>query len=120
VLRELDAQTKPVLRVMNKADLLTPEKRRHSREDADGIYVSALKDTGIAELLAKIDALVTEDPVVRWKLRIPQSEGKILAQVEGETKILSRAFRGEEVQLEVQGPQSYLRGLEKFKAGKKK
>src|SRR3954469_14171867 len=115
VLRELEAQTKPVLRVRNKVDLLSAEQRVAQRKDAGLIYVSALKGTGLNELMEKIDATLTEDPVVQMKLSIPQSEGKMLAQVEAKTNILSREFKGEEVRLEVEGPQSYLRELEKFK-----
>ncbi len=119
VLRELEAQNKPVLRVMNKADLLTAEQRSRMREDAATIYVSALKGTGLAELLEKIDALLTEDPLVRMKLRVPQSEGRVLAQLEATTKILSRKFTGGDVQMEVQGPESYLRGLGKFRVSER-
>jgi GTP-binding protein HflX len=115
VLRELEVGNKPVLRVMNKVDLLSAEQKMLLRKDESSIYVSALKGTGLEELAKKIDAALTEDPVVRMKLRVPQSEGKMLAQVESKTKVLSRAFRGEEVHLEVQGPQSYLRELEKFR-----
>ena len=57
---------------------------------------------------------------MRWLDWESVAEGKILAQVEAKTNILSRVFRGEDVHLEVQGPESYLRGMEKFKAGKKK
>src|SRR5438270_10243634 len=115
VLRELEVGNKPLLRVMNKADLLSAEQKMLLRKDESSIYVSALKGTGLEELAKKIDSALTEDPVVRMTLRVPQSEGKMLAQVESKTKILSREFRGEEVHLEVQGPQSYLRELERFR-----
>jgi hypothetical protein len=48
------------------------------------------------------------------QLLIPQSEGKVLAQIEAKTHVLSRTFRGGNVHLEVQGPESYLRNLERF------
>ena len=112
VLKELETQDKPTLRVMNKVDLL-PANERKANAGAT-LYVSALKGMGLKELLEKIDVTLTDDPIVRMKLRVPQGEGKVLAQVEANTKILSRAFKGDEVHLDVQGPQSYLRGLEKF------
>jgi GTP-binding protein HflX len=118
VLRELEVQHKPVLRVMNKLDLLSPEKRAALRKDDGSIHVSALKGDGLPALLEKIDELLTEDPVERLKLRVPQSEGRVLAQIEAKTKILSREFRGEEVHLEVQGPQSYLRELRRFEVAR--
>ncbi len=120
VLSELDAKHKPTLRVMNKADLLMPSELAVLRKEPNVIYVSALKGTGLQELLEKIDALLTDDPLVRMKLRIPQSEGRILAQLEATAKILLREFQGDEVRLEVQAPESYLRGLEKFQERSKK
>ncbi len=117
VLKELEAQHKPTLRVMNKVDLITESQRKPN--SGSTIYVSALKDIGLDALLAKIDAALTDDPIIRMKLRIPQDEGKVLSQVEANTNILVRAFRDDEVELEVEAPQSYLRSLERFKVGRK-
>jgi GTP-binding protein HflX len=114
VLKELEAQNKPVLRVMNKVDLLPDNQRDTVRESNEVVPVSALKGTGLSTLLQKIDDLLTDDPLVTMQLRVPQSEGKVLAQIEAKTHILSRSFRAGNVQLEVQGPESYLRSLERF------
>jgi GTPase len=119
VLRELEAGSKPVLRVMNKADLLAPNQISALREDDATVYVSALEGTGLQDLLKKVDAFLTDDPLVRMKLRIPQSEGRLLAQLEATAKILSRKFSGDDVQMEVQGPESYLRRMEKFRVAQR-
>ena len=67
---------------MNKVDLL-PEKKRESLRDTDSVmHVSAAKGIGLDKLLALIDAKITEDPVQRVRLRVPQSEGKALAMLD--------------------------------------
>src|ERR1019366_1127139 len=51
VLKELEADKKPRLRVMNKIDLLPPAQRDLSRDDAGTVHVSAAKDIGMSTLL---------------------------------------------------------------------
>ena len=114
VLKELDVQGKPVLRVLNKIDLL-PRDQRVNLPSQDGtIHVSALKGMGLSALLEEIDSVLTDDPIVIVQLRVPQSEGKVLAQVDASARVLSRVFRGENVYLKVQGPESFLRSLRQF------
>lgn len=114
VLKELEAQNQPILQVMNKIDLLPPERRSSLLDQGDTIHVSALKGIGLSTLMEKIDSALTDDPLISMLLLIPQSEGKILAQIQAKTHVLSRTFRGGNVHLEVKGPQSYLRKLERF------
>ncbi|HUS19049.1 MAG TPA: GTPase HflX [Terriglobales bacterium] len=114
VLEELEAQAKPRLLVRNKIDLLS-ESEINALRDVDGVVnVSALKGEGLERLLLKIDEVLTGDPVVTVKLKIPQSEGKALALIEGKAKILSRNFRAGNVYVKVQTAESLLRGLKKF------
>ncbi len=114
VLRELDSQDKPRIYVMNKIDLL-PEKKRESLRDTDTVaHVSAAKGTGLAELLELIDAKIEQDPLQRVHLRVPQSEGKVLASLEARALILSRVYREGLVDLEVQLPESLLRRVKRF------
>jgi GTPase len=115
VLKELEAQDKPVLRVKNKIDLLPPEQRSCLLDQGDTIHVSALKGIGLSTLMEKIDEALTDDPLVNMQLLVPQSEGKVLAQIEAKTHVLSRSFTDGSVQLEVQGPESYLRNLGRFR-----
>jgi GTPase len=114
VLEELEAQGKKRLLVRNKIDLL-PEREGTAMEvSADEVNVSALRGEGLGRLLAKVDAILTGDPVVTVKLKVPQSEGKVLAQIEAKAKILSRSFRGGHVYMKVQAAESALRGMQKF------
>ncbi len=111
VLRELDSQDKSRLYVMNKLDLL-PLVKRESLIDTDNvIHVSAAKNIGLENLLARIDELIEEDPVRRVHLRIPQSEGKALATLNARARVYARDYREGFVDLDVEAPESLLRQI---------
>ncbi len=119
VLKELEADKKPRLRVMNKIDLLLPKQRESLRDsdlgDSDQtIHVSAAKGIGISTLLERVDELLEEDRPRRVRLRIPQSEGKMLAQLEARARIYSRRYQGGLVVLEVDAPASVLRRMREW------
>ena len=121
VLRELEADKKPRLRVQNKLDLVPAAERAHLANDATTVYVSAAKQTGLPELLARIDAMLELDPIQRVKLRIPQSEGKVLAQLESKSRIRTRSYKDGTVELELDAPASVARRVEKWAVlGKRK
>jgi GTP-binding protein HflX len=99
---------------MNKVDLL-PEKKRDSLRDSDTVvHVSAAKGTGLDKLLELIDAKISEDPVQRVRLHVPQSEGKVLATLDAKSVVLSREYRDGYVELDVQAPESVLRRMKGF------
>ena len=79
VLKELEADKKPRLRVMNKIDLLPAKQRESLRDDEQTVHVSAVKGAGLSTLLDRIDTMLEEDRPSRVRLRIPQREGKALA-----------------------------------------
>lgn len=114
VLKELDADSKPRLRVKNKIDLLPPVQRESLRDNAATVHVSAAKNIGISTLLDRIDQALTEDAVTRVRLRIPQKEGKALALVEARSRIYSRQYKDSTVELEADTPESLLRRVQKF------
>jgi GTP-binding protein HflX len=119
VLKELEADKKPRLRVMNKIDLLLP-KQRESLRDSDllerqqTVHVSAVKGIGLTTLLERVDALLVEDRPRRVRLRIPQKEGKMLAQLEAGARIYSRQYQDGSVVLEAEAPASLLRRMRAF------
>jgi GTPase len=119
VLKELEVEKKPRLRVMNKVDLLDEEVAETLMNDAlrDGsntVYVSAAEGTGLDRLLARIDAMIEEDPVSRVHLRVPQKEGKTLALLEAKSRIYSRAYKDGAVELEVEAPESVVRRVREW------
>jgi GTPase len=121
VLKELEAEKKPRLRVMNKVDLLDVEIAEgllnDIASDAKTVYVSAIEGQGIDRLLACIDAMIDEDPVSRVHLRVPQKEGKTLAMLEAKARIYSRKYKDGAVELEVEAPASVVRRLREWIVG---
>jgi GTP-binding protein HflX len=111
VLKELEAESKPRLRVMNKIDLLPAAQREALRDDETTIYISAARGMGLSTLLDRIDQMLTGDALSRVKLRIPQDEGKALALLEAKSRIYSRHYKGGLVELEVEAPESVLRRM---------
>lgn len=109
VLKELESEAKPRLRVMNKVDLLPPKQRESLRDDDRTLHVSAAKAIGISTLLDRIDSMLALDPVTRVRLRVPQKEGKVLAMLQADGLIYSRQYRDGVVEMEVEAPESALR-----------
>jgi GTP-binding protein HflX len=119
VLKELEVEKKPRLRVMNKLDLLDEEVAQSLqadalRENAMTVYVSAVEGTGLPRLLERVDALIEEDRVSRVHLRVPQKEGKTLAMLEAKSRIFSRKYQDGAVELEVQAPESVVRRVRQW------
>src|SRR6266850_200187 len=114
VLKELEAEKKPRLHVMNKLDILPPKQRESLRDDEHTVHVSAAKGIGLSTLLDRIDALLDEDRPTRVHLRIPQKEGKALAQLQARARIYSRKYRDGLVELEADAPDSLLRRMREW------
>ena len=114
VLNELDVMSTPQIRVMNKIDLLPETQRRSLTETVNTVYVSSSEKLGLDKLLAMIDARIGIDAIQHLRIRVPQSEGKLLAQIEARARILNRAYRNSAVQMEVEAPESLARVLRPF------
>jgi GTP-binding protein HflX len=119
VLGELDVRGKPVIEVLNKIDLLTPEERARltggGRDRPARVPVSGLTKVGLDQLLAVIDATLVADPLVDAKFRIPQSEGAVLAALEAGALVNAKSFEGNLAYLTVRGPASLLERYRKFR-----
>jgi GTP-binding protein HflX len=123
VLGELNVQGKPVIEVLNKIDLLTPEERARVEAGCElpghgavvQVAVSGLTKVGLDGLLAAIDAALVADPLVEARLRIPQSEGAALAALEAGAIVSGRRFDGNLVYLTATGPASLLGRYGKFR-----
>jgi len=117
VLKELEAEKKPRLRVMNKVDLLDEEVAESLIADERAgktIYVSAVDGTGLDRLRDRIDALIEEDAISRVHLRVPQKEGKVLAMLEARARIYSRKYKDGAVELEADAPESVVRRMREW------
>jgi GTP-binding protein HflX len=114
VLEELEVKDTPQIRVMNKVDLLPEAQRRSLAGTSANAYVSAARKIGLNDLLAAIDKKIEIDSLQHLRIRVPQSEGKLLAQIEARARILKRVYRDSAVQMEVDAPQSLARILENY------
>ena len=114
VLKELEVDGKPRLRVMNKIDLLPPKQRDSLRDDATTVHVSAIKGVGLSTLLDRVDQMLSEDAISRIRLRVPQKEGKTLAMLEARARIYSRAYKDGLVELEAEAPESVVRRVREW------
>ncbi|MGA8152790.1 MAG: GTPase HflX [Terriglobales bacterium] len=117
VLKELEVEGKPRLRVMNKIDLLPPKQRDSLRDDINTVHVSAAKGMGMSTLLDRVDQMLSQDAICRIRLRIPQKEGKMLALLEARARIYSRAYLDGLVELEAEAPESVVRKVREFVVG---
>jgi len=95
ILADLGVAGRPTIHVWNKIDLLRHEEREEltrsaaSENCADApVLVSAVKGTGLEELLYRIDGALPVDPVVRLSLRLPLTEGRTLALVHALGKVM--------------------------------
>ena len=114
VLKELETQNKPRLRVLNKVDLLPADRRDALRDDAHTVHVSAAKGVGLTTLLDHIDSAISEDPINRVRLRIPQKEGRTLAMLQARARIYAREYKDGLVDMEVEAPESVMRKVRAF------
>jgi GTP-binding protein HflX len=114
VLKELEAQDKPRLHVLNKIDLIPESERNTLASPDDAVAVSAKQAIGLSVLLDRIDEELKEDAPRRVQLSVPQSEGKILSLLEARSRIFSRQYHDGSVQMDVQAPESVLRRMKKF------
>ena len=117
VLKELEAESKPRLLVMNKIDLLPAARRGALRDDQQTVYISAAKGIGLTTLCDRIDEMLVEDPVSRVRLRLPQKEGKALALLEARARIYSRQYQDGLVELEAEAPESVVRRVREWLVG---
>ena len=92
VLRELHAETKPMIYVFNKADQLenmqSCERMLRGRE---GVFVSAREGTNLQELLAKIEAYFQQQEV-EMTLCIPFQKGDVVAKLHQAARIHSTEY----------------------------
>jgi GTP-binding protein HflX len=115
VLGELDVAGKPIIEVWNKVDLLSAEERRNLEDSGvRRVAVSALTHEGLGRLLTAIDEALIADPIVEMHLRLPQSEGAVMAALEGGAVVEAQRFEGNLVFLAVRGPASLLNRFRRF------
>ena len=110
VLRKIGAGDKHTLTVWNKVDRL--ENRAGLDREAGGVthgvLVSAKTGDGMAAFFSELSAMLTAWSM-RVHLRVPQSEGALLALLARAGRILEKRYEGNDVELKAHIP-PFLRG----------
>jgi GTP-binding protein HflX len=114
VLKDLEVMDRPQIRVMNKIDLVPQAQRRELKNTANTVYISAQKQLGLDDLLSTIDDHLKIDAIEHMRIRVPQSEGKLLSLIESRAHILKRSYRDSKVQMDVEAPESLARVLREY------
>ena len=113
VLRELDAQDKPVLAVFNKIDIERGRNQfpRLAERFRHFVAISATTGEGTAHLGQTIADLL-RDRVAHLRLKIPAGEGRWIAALHANGKVLDQKVRGKHLCLEVILPASFAASLD--------
>lgn len=115
VLKELNAQEKPIITVLNKIDIcpnldLVDKMRIKYRKT---IAISALKGTGFQELEEQmIQEISKQRRIVH--LKIPQSEYRFVSEVIRQGQVLNKDYEENDVVLRVSIPASLAGKLQKY------
>jgi GTP-binding protein HflX len=114
VLAELDVRNTKQIQVLNKSDLLSEEERAGLAGRSDVVVLSAKTGEGMEELLERMDAALSADPLETRAMTVPQSEGGVLAALGAGARISEQHFAGSDVMLVAEGPASLLGRYRKF------
>lgn len=112
VLAELGVADRPRLRVANKIDRLPQEELAALLAGNGRAFVSALRGTGLPDLLLRIDESMPVDPVVRLHFRLPLSDGRKLALVHALGRVITSHVLDSQMDLEAELPESVARRLD--------
>ena len=118
VLRDLAVEDRPRIHVLNKIDRLSEdelsklaESNGHGQKNA---FTSAVTGAGLDELLARIDAAMPVDPIVRLRLRLPVADGRRLSLVQASGRIMNSEVHEGHLVFDAELPQSTARKLQEF------
>ena len=117
VLKELGAEDKPMITILNKIDRVTdPEALAVlDRKYPDALHASAYENIGLEELLKACSAHLA-DRVRRREYRIPQSRGDIMNLLHRDAKVLSTTYDGDEILVTAVVPAAIAGRIESFAA----
>ncbi|WP_037352050.1 GTPase HflX [Selenomonas sp. FC4001] len=106
VLKELEADDKPVLFVFNKADQLdNPHIREQLLHGRDGVFISAMTGENLDGLQRRIEGFFQESQV-RMTLLIPYDEGAAVTKLHKLNAVVETAYEETGTKVEVRLPLS--------------
>jgi GTPase len=118
VLEEISAHEKPVVNVLNKADIAPlPYVNDLKRRLHDTVIVSARSGAGLAELLRSVQTHLAQKRR-RVQLRIPQREAGVVAQVHRNGRVLRESYEGDDILIEAELDHALYGKLEPYTASR--
>jgi len=113
VLKEINADKKPIITILNKIDRVTEEEAHLASGDFENaVPISALKKINLEEIIDKI-VLYLNKVVKIYKIRLPQAKANLINLVYEKGHVISRRYDGDEVYLEAELPVSFYEKLKK-------
>ncbi len=106
LLRELDLDDRPRLRVYNKMDRLGPEERNRLLPVGPAVAVSALTGEGLSALVEQIDQMLPMDPLVEVEGKLSPDDGQSLALVQASGRLLECELRDSQLWIHARVPRS--------------
>jgi GTP-binding protein HflX len=120
VVDDLGVKNTPRVHVFNKIDQLDPEQLanlvRSNGHNEQKAFTSAATGAGLEDLLARVDAVLPGDPLVRLRLNVPLSNGRELAIIHACGRVLSSEVQEGHMQVDAELPESVARQLRDFTA----
>jgi GTP-binding protein HflX len=107
VLKELHAEEKKMLIVLNKIDLIAPARRAQVAAHFDKpVLVSLHTGEGVDELGDRLSEMMLER-TVRLKLRLPQSEFGLMSVIHQQGKLLHQEYEDNDVLIDTVLPRRF-------------
>ncbi|MEO0018748.1 MAG: GTPase HflX [Verrucomicrobiota bacterium] len=115
VLKELGADDKPIISIINKIDRVTDPEVLASlhRKFPDALHTSAVTGLGLEELL-KACCVALADRVRRKNYRIPQQRADLVSLLHREAKVLSTEYEDDDILVSAVVPAAIAGRLEAF------
>jgi GTPase len=118
ILADLGLSDRPRLHVFNKCDQLTTEDLG-SFGNGSGVRVSARLGTGLEELLARIDAALPGEGLVRVQIELPLADGRTLALLHERGHVFASEVRDSRLWVDAEVPQSLAGQLQPASLGRR-
>lgn len=117
VLKELGAEDKQVITVLNKIDRVTDPEALAAleRQFPDALHASAFNGTGLDALL-KACCDILADRISRKSYRIPQNRADLVSLLHRDAKVLSTNYEGDDILVSAVVPPAIAGRLELFTA----
>jgi GTP-binding protein HflX len=117
VLDEIGVDNRPMLKVFNKIDVTAPNRvGQLLRGGGDAVAISAREGAGLDDLLQRVDAILGAQRL-RLRLRIPHSEGRLVARIRENGAVYKQEYDGDVVILDAEVPPALESAVRPFAAG---